>query len=380
MNAPNTVIIFSTAYLPFLGGAELAIKEITERLPRVRFFLITARMAQNLPRREHVGNVDIYRVGIGMPFFDKLCSPLLAMLVARQLMKTHSVAHFWSVMVSFTSLGPFLLKTLRLHKNIPILLTLQEGDSEEHIKRARFGLVGVAWRFALRRADHVQVISSYLEELAREYGYTGEVTVVPNGVDLEKFQITNHKLQTKSKIQSPNIITISRLVYKNGVDVLIRAFAEVKQKKSDAKLHIVGDGPLRRELEGLRRIRGIDRDVIFHGSVSPEELPCYLAEADVFVRPSRSEGLGTAFLEAMAAGVPVIGTPVGGIIDFLENEETGLFSEVDKPESVADAIMRILGDTLLREKLSRRGRALVEERYRWDSIAEEMSRLLGFEE
>ena len=92
--------------------------------------------------------------------------------------------------------------------------------------------------------------------------------------------------------------------------------------------------------------------------------------ADLFVRASRSEGLGSAFIEAMAAGLPIIGTPVGGIPDFLKNEETGLFCEVGDPKDLAEKIILLFNNRQLREKLIKNGLELVRAKYDWDKIAE----------
>jgi Glycosyltransferase len=108
--------------------------------------------------------------------------------------------------------------------------------------------------------------------------------------------------------------------------------------------------------------------------VSPKEIPSYLARADVFVRASRSEGLGSSFLEAMAAGVPVIGTPVGGIPDFLKEGETGLFSRSDDPQNLAEKIAELLANAPLRRRLVQNGKVLVRSRYSWEHIVQEMEK------
>lgn len=369
------VVIFSTAYLPFLGGAELAIKEITDRIHDLHFICITSRMKRSLPAEERIGNVHVYRVGFGIPLLDKLLSPVLAAIRVWRLEKQHPVHVFWSVMVSYTTLAPVLLQTIGFYRKVPLLLTLQEGDSEQHIARGKFGLIHVAWRFMLRRACHVQCISKYLCDRARAYGHAGNVTLVPNGVDTSKFKVQSAKFKADDK-DTKIIITVSRLVEKNGVDVLMEAFAHVLKNIPEAWLHIVGDGPLRKNLEDLSRKLGIADAVKFFGLVPFDDIPTYLARADIFVRPSRSEGLGTAFLEALAMGIPVIGTRVGGIPDFLEHEVTGLFSNTDDAEDLAKQINRLLTDEVLHKKISEYGRSLVENRYTWNAIAEKMKKIL----
>ncbi|TSC79429.1 MAG: hypothetical protein G01um101429_416 [Parcubacteria group bacterium Gr01-1014_29] len=377
MDEKKSVLIFSTAYLPFLGGAELAIKEITDRLHDLHFILITARMRCSLLPKEHMGNIEVYRVGIGVPIFDKILSPFLAAWYVFKITRHSPVCLFWSVMVSYTTITPVLLKMFGLYKNMPLLLTLQEGDSKAHITRARLGLVGFWWRFALQQADHVQVISAYLEKLAREFGYAGIVSVVPNGADIHKFTPSFDRVPRRMTGQisddaTPVIITVSRLVEKNGVDVLIKAFAEVCKKFPDVALHIVGDGKLRGELEALVNMLGIGNKTVFLGEVPHEKISACQSDAYMFVRPSRSEGLGTAFLEAMADGLPVIGTPVGGIVDFLKDGETGLFCKVDDPKSLAEKILLLLQDKELHKRLQDNGRRLVGEKYDWDGITLQM--------
>jgi glycosyltransferase involved in cell wall biosynthesis len=117
--------------------------------------------------------------------------------------------------------------------------------------------------------------------------------------------------------------------------------------------------------------------VEFLGFVEHKEMMKYFEKADIFIRPSLSEGLGTAFLEAMAAEVPVIATPVGGIPDFLKDGETGLFCEVNNPRSIAEKVKILLDNKELREKIIFNAKKLVEENYDWNSIAEKMKSILN---
>ena len=111
---------------------------------------------------------------------------------------------------------------------------------------------------------------------------------------------------------------------------------------------------------------------MFAGYVSHEELPAYLGISDIFVRPSIIEGMGNAFIEAFAAGTPVIGTSVGGIPDFLTEGETGLFCKVQDPQSIADAVQWYLDDSELRSRVIENARKLAAEKYDWSLIARDM--------
>ena len=102
------ILIFSTSYYPLVGGAEVAIKEITDRIPDMEFDLITAKMKKDLPFREKVGNVTVYRLGVGIPLIDKFIAPFEAALFARHLLKKKEYSAFWCMMVSFSPLGAYL--------------------------------------------------------------------------------------------------------------------------------------------------------------------------------------------------------------------------------------------------------------------------------
>ena len=132
---------------------------------------------------------------------------------------------------------------------------------------------------------------------------------------------------------------------------------------------VIGSGELEKKLKAQTKMLGLENSVSFLGEIHHEELPKYLGQADVFVRPSLSEGLGIAFLEAMASGLPVIATAQGGIVDFLENEKTGLFCNVNDPKDLSDKIMKVLSDNVLAKAMAEKARKLMEDKYDWDKIA-----------
>lgn len=373
----SRVLILSTAYLPQIGGSELAIKNITDRLPEIEFDLIASRSSKNIFQNERLGNVNIYRVGgkIGLFSFllPKIFFPISVFLKACELIRKngrYDVIHAYQA--SQAAGGGWLLKWV--YPRIPFLLTVQEGKD---LSQQSWLMRLFRW-LIFRKIDMATAISNYLAEYVKRQNHKIPVRVIPNGVDLTKFLISNYQFLNKNK-EIKTIITVSRLVDKNGVGYLIDAFkiltTDHRLSTIDYRLVIIGDGPLmnslRSKVEGLK----LGDQVKFVGEISNEELPKYLEQADVFVRPSLSEGLGTAFLEAMAAGIPVIGTPVGGIPDFLKNGETGLFCKVGDPEDIADKIRVVLTDDNLRNKLVLNGHKLVEEKYSWDRIAQEFNKL-----
>jgi len=343
----------------------LAIKEITGRLPDVEFDLITAKLKRGLPDFEKSGNVNIHRIGSGSKFLDKPFLPNLGFLKAVSLHKKNNYDLIHGVMASQGSAAAYLFKFL--YSKIPFVLTLQEGDLGRNSLFDRF------WqRRIIKKADIITAISDYLADFVRKFNKKAPVYIIPNGVDLEKFSIPNNKFQNSNH---KTIITVSRLVRKNGIDILIKAVKQLTTYNLQLTTLIIGEGKGRKKLEKLAKDLGVQNRIQFLGSISPDEIPKYLAEADIFVRPSRSEGLGSAFLEAMAAGVLVIGTSVGGIPDFLKDGETGLFCKVDDPKDLAEKINKLLEDENLSRKLAENGRKLVEEKYNWNGIAQEMRKI-----
>jgi len=212
---------------------------------------------------------------------------------------------------------------------------------------------------------------------AKKMGAKCPVEVVPNGISVEKsIRSKVHKVESQN---NKIIITTSRLVYKNGIDTLIKAMAElrVQHRMSNIKLQILGSGPEEKKLKDLAKDLKVDDVVQFLGHIEPEHVYDYLAGADIFVRPSRSEGLGSSFLEAMGAGLPVIGAPVGGIPDFLKDGETGLFCKVDDPKDLAEKIKKLIMDENLAKRTAENGRRLVLEKYDWSDIARKMEEIFA---
>ena len=368
----KTILIFSWFYLPFVGGAELFVKAITDRLAgRFRFVIVTARADRKLASVEDRGQVRLIRTGLGFGI-DKFVYPIPAIYHA---LKLPEVDLIHPIMVNAAAVAAYGSTRLRRR---PTLLTLQEGDSEQYV-RDYLGPLFRLYPLLHRPFDRIHAISHFLEEQARGYGADAStIRVIPNGVDTEVFTPGPGEDSVRERLELSGkrvLISVSRLVKKNGLDTVVDALPRLLERHRDAVLVLIGDGAERRALEARAKELSVGHALRFTGTVDHECTADYLRLADVFVRPSRSEGLGSAFLEAMACGVPVIATPVGGIPDFLRHEENGLFVEPDSAEGVADAASRILSEGHLAKQLSTAGLALVRSRYRWDTVADQIGAL-----
>ncbi len=378
------ILIFSTAYYPFVGGAEIAIKEITDRLGEdFEFDLITAKLRKDLSRIQRVGNVTVYRVGFGIPLLDKLWLPFAGALTAIQLQKKRGYFCFWAMMVTYASGAGYIVNLLRAlahKKHIPIVLSLQEGDSESHLNYRWAGLIGLSWKLALRKTDVVTGLSKFLLHRAEKFGYTGTSVLVPNGVTISVFskQISDSIRQEfihhfNKKPDDIFLVTWSRLTHKNAVDDIISALAYLPNHVS---LLVMGEGEEGTKLQKLADDLGVNNRVKFLGFIPHADIPQYLSVCDIFIRPSRSEGFGNSFIEAMAARIPVIATPVGGIPDFIDDKETGVFCSPDNPQSIAEAVEFIIENKAITQKIIFQAYTRVVERYEWTHIATRMKTMV----
>lgn len=374
------VLIFSLAYVPHIGGAEVAIKEITDRLPNIEFSLITLHMG-NEPREERIGNVHVHRVGNGTSYLQKVLYVPRAALCAARLHRARAFDAFWAMMSYM--LFPVVLLRLR-GVRAPYLLTLQEGDPWERVF-ARWFILPLMPLLSLgfRRAAAVQTISTYLAGWAKRMGYPGTPEIIGNGVDTARFSQTflpvdvEHMHAALGKRPGDVfLVTTSRLVEKNAVDDVIRALAFLPE---NVHFIVYGIGPDERKLQELSERLRLARRVHFKGHISHADMPLALAACDIYVRPSRSEGMGNVFVEAMAAGLPVIATQEGGIADFLfdakrnpDKPTTGFAVDKDSPEQIAEAVRDILAHPEQVARVTANARRMAAERYDWDLIAKQM--------
>lgn len=201
-------------------------------------------------------------------------------------------------------------------------------------------------RFALRQADLVVAVSAHTRGMALAAGARAEdVVVIPPGVDLPPGRLAERAVR-------PTVITVARLTdrYK-GHDVVLDALVRVRERVPDVEWVVVGDGPLRPELETRAAQLGLTGVVRFTGSVGDAERDARLDAAHVFVMPSRlpasgsgGEGFGIVYTEAGAHGLPVVAGDVAGALDAVEHERTGLLVDPTRPAAVAQALTDLLLD------------------------------------
>jgi phosphatidylinositol alpha-1,6-mannosyltransferase len=209
---------------------------------------------------------------------------------------------------------------------------------------------------------------------------------LPPGVDEKTFHPESGGAEVRARLgltDRPVVVCVSRLVPRKGQDTLIQAMPRILAKEPDAVLLIVGGGPYEKDLRRLAQETGVAGSVRFTGAVPWAELPAHYGAGDVFAMPCRTrrggldvEGLGIVYLEASATGLPVVAGDSGGAPDAVLDGETGWVVRGGDPEEAADRIVTLLGDAELRRRMGERGRSWVEEKWRWDLLAEDLRTLL----
>ncbi|MER5202979.1 glycosyltransferase family 4 protein [Streptomyces sp. NPDC002825] len=250
-----------------------------------------------------------------------------------------------------------------------------------------------AARQLLRRIGEGTDTITYLGEYTRSRIATaltpaaaGRMVQLPPGVDEKTFHPDSGGDEVRAALglsDRPVVVCVSRLVPRKGQDTLIRAMPAILSRVPDAVLLIVGGGPYEKDLRRLAAETGVAGSVRFTGAVPWSELPAHYGAGDVFAMPCRTrrggldvEGLGIVYLEASATGLPVVAGDSGGAPDAVLDGETGWVVRGESAEETADRVGTLLLDPELRARMGERGRAWVEERWRWDLLAERLRELL----
>ena len=242
-------------------------------------------------------------------------------------------------------------------------------------------------REILERANCVVATSPQEQETLRSLVSTrGQVEVIPCGTDTNNFRLTSKThARTKLKLGSHEkvILYVGRFDERKGIETLVKACSLLKEKGvQNLKLLIIGgssedmpDGDERKRIENLVDQLGLKESTVFAGRIGHDVLPLYYTAADVCVIPSHYEPFGLVAIEAMACGVPVVASNVGGLKFTIIPEETGLLVEPKNIEAFANGIHRILCDELWVRKMRKQASANVNQRFSWAGVTIQLSEL-----
>lgn len=347
------ILIPAMHYYPVVGGIETWTRHIAENVAKkADVFVVTGRV-KNQPNKEASGNLHIFRASL-FTLSDLSRSPkiytisLLPLIFLKSLflMRQNKI----DVLHCQGFLSSFLGFCLSCIFRVPYIVTVQRLEKRGNPFK----------NFIYRKAAFCIASSSAVKKNFEDIGVK-RIEVVPNGVDLTKYENLSKEPHEKF-----TVITVARLEKVKGVEFLIRAM-----EGSNIQLIIVGDGSKRKELENLTKQLKVEGQIKFLGEIPNEKIPLYLTKADCFVLPSLKEGFGIVVLEAMAAGLPVVASKIGGILDLVEDQKTGLLVEPGNSNQIREALIKIKANPDFAKILIENAKKELP-KYNWPSIAEKV--------
>jgi glycosyltransferase involved in cell wall biosynthesis len=374
----NKLCIVTHTFLPHVGGIEKVVNEQSKRLLLRNFDPMVVTNRIGTPKKYYVDGVPVecyeslnigFRLGIpySIPTLPSL--PIFVKAVASsKIIHAHGHPYLTSLIAS----------KLAKQYNKPLVLTqhntfIEYNNIFDQVELLNDLSIG---KQNLNLADRIIAVSEATKEYMLRLGAKPKkVEVVYNGVDLTKFRpIIGKREEMRKKIGVSQdaivVLTVRRLVYKNGIDTLMDCANSVIRKNRKIVFLVVGDGPdlnsVRLEIKRL----GIESNFRLVGFVSDQDLPSYYNAADLFVLPSKSgEGLPLVVLESMASGLPVIATNVGGIKEILI-DDYGQLVPPNRPDLLATSVLDFveINDAPGKKEL----RARVEEKFTWETNVERL--------
>ena len=241
-------------------------------------------------------------------------------------------------------------------RRTPVIVNYRGGEAGSYLRKS-FSRV----KPTLDKASFVVVPSGFLEDVFAQFAV--KTTVIPNIIDQERFK-PESRAQARDSF---NLIATRNLEPIYGLDTAIRAIGIARESIPDVRLKIAGSGPQRKELQALVHDLDLEEHIEFVGRLGSTEIISLYQSADGLLNPATVDNMPNSLLEALACGVPVISTDVGGVPYIVRHEHTALLVPPGDAQQMADAIMRLFADPELRKKLSSAGLAEVRQ-YAWPEV------------
>ncbi len=380
---PLRVLMLSWEYPPVVvGGLGRHVHALATSLAAAGHDVtVVTRHAPDAPLEELRDGVRIVRTPEDPPVFPLATPTLLAWTMAFNHSLTRAALHAaatdtYDVIHAHDWLVTHTAVTLKEHLGLPLVATIHATEAGRHQGwlpgETNKCIHSVEWWLG-HEATKVLVCSSYMRwEVERLLDLPpSTVDVIPNGVALPEWRPKPRAVaaaRARFGGTGPLVGFAGRLVYEKGVQHLVSALPELRQRHPGLRVVIAGDGPHRAELQEETRRLNLNRAVSFAGFVGPD-LPATFAASDAVVVPSIYEPFGMVALEAAAAGAPLAVAKTGGLAEIVEPGVTGLTFPAKDPEALADAVSTLLADEPSARRMARKARAMVETRYGWSSIA-----------
>ena len=369
------ILIINSEYPPIGGGAGNASANIASRFAHMghEISVVTTRFGK-LPHLEHQKNLTLHRIPSLRQKQDR-SNPFeqLVFLFSASLWTLGMALHFKpnATLAFFGVPSGAIAWLLKKVFGIPYIVSLRGGDVPgfrpydfQHYHKILAPFLRLIWNDAFAIAAN----SNGLQALANAFDPRFEIPIIPNGVDLQEYA-------TKVRAWSPpRLLSVGRLVHQKGLDLAVRALAELKDLEWE--WCIAGDGPQINILRSLASELGIQDRITFPGWLSHAELvECYKG-SNLFLFPSRHEGMPNVVLEAMASGLPIIASRIAGNEELVVDGETGILFPSEDVGSLCMALHKLITDTSQRQVMGNASRHRVEALYSWENTAQQYQLLL----
>ena len=369
------ILIINSEYPPIGGGAGNASANLGRLFvaKNHEVSVLTTRF-RGLAHQEIRDGIHIHRIPAMRKNFDRSGPLEQVSFIVLGCLSIISFVRTWKpdIVVAFFGIPSGVIAWFA-HKlfGLPYVVSLRGGDVpgfRPYDFAIYHRMVAPVLRWVWRKGAAVVANSDGLKTLANGFEKEIPIRVIPNGIDLNTYQ-------PASRMWSPpHLLFVGRLVYQKGLDLLIEALSTLKD--IPWKLSIVGDGPQSELLQNMAGKLGLAERIDFLGWQAREALPEFYQKANLFIFPSRHEGMPNAVLEAMACGLPVIASRIAGNEELVENDETGLLVEPENISSLRGALEKLLLNEARCRKMGEQGRQRVESAYSWNGVADKYLELL----
>src|SRR3990170_1191801 len=371
--------IVTLTFLPHVGGIERVVYEQGKRLMQKGFEVTVVTSKMNTAKTYTVDGIQVRcydslntAFGVGIPYSIPQINSFKTFLKCvneSDLIHVHGHPYLSSL---------YAAKLAKSYAK-PVILTQHntfieyENTFWDHVEWLNDASVG---KQVIKNSDRIIAGSNPTKRYVHSLGADpAKTSVLHNGVDVNRFAPSKTlRDETRRKLGIPTkatvILTVRRLVYKNGIDTLIETAATALKQNPKLVFLVVGTGPDLAQVQAKTAQLGISENFKLTGFVSDAELPAYYNAADLFALPSKSgEGLPLVALEAMACGIPVIATDVGGIREIIL-ADTGKLVPPDSPQQMSEAVLEFSSRDL--SELKRKLRVTIEQKFSWEKNVESL--------
>lgn len=367
------ILMLNYEYPPLGGGASNATYYLLNELSQfddITVDLITSSATNEFEEEKNSGSVHIYKLPVGkknLHYWTQKEIISYSRQAYKNIKKMKEQTEYDLIHAFFGI--PCGAIAYRFRKESPYIVSLRGSDVPGFNDRFSFQYIFLKpfIRRVWRNAAAVIANSGGLKELALKTDRAAKIGVIYNGVNIKDFTQRDNR-----ENENIVILTVARLIKRKGIDDLIRAVPAIVKAHRNIEVKIIGEGNMGAELKALAEKLDVSEYIEFLGYIPHNEISNYYSASDIFVLPSRNEGMSNTVLEAMASGLPVITTDTGGTRELIDGN--GIIVPSEDSDAISNAVLNLINDHKLRENMGMKSREIAES-MSWKNIAEKYYKL-----